>query len=73
MDQGSSYEYDVVLSFAGEDRDYVESVANELHRRHISVFYDHNEQSILWGKDLQPYVALSLANFNSMRAQVFLG
>ena len=55
MELGSDYEYDVVLSFAGEDRDYVESVANELRRHHISVFYDHNEQSILWGKDLQPY------------------
>ena len=27
MEQGSDYEYDVVLSFAGEDRNYLESVA----------------------------------------------
>jgi len=55
MEQGSDYEYDVVLSFAGEDRDYVESVVKELDRQGVSAFYDQNEQSILWGKDLQPY------------------
>ena len=55
MDQGRNYEYDVVLSFAGEDRNYAESVATELDRHDISVFYDQNEQSILWGKDLRPY------------------
>ncbi len=54
MHQRSNYKYDVVLTFAGEDREYVESVVNELHGHDISVFYDHNEQSFLWGKDLQP-------------------
>ena len=54
MDQRSDYKYDVVLSFAGEDRGYAKSVADELGRHGISHFYDHNEQSFLWGKDLPP-------------------
>ena len=44
------YRYDVALSFAGEDRHYVERVAKELQRRGIRVFYDKYEQTELWGK-----------------------
>jgi hypothetical protein len=51
------YRYDVVLSFAGEDRRYVERVAKKLTLRGIRVFYDRYEQVELWGKDL--YVHLS--------------
>ena len=32
--------YDVCLSFASEDRDYVESVASQARNRNIHVFYD---------------------------------
>lgn len=46
------YEYDVALSFAGEDRAYVDIIANKLKSRGIKVFYDHFETSKLWGKDL---------------------
>jgi hypothetical protein len=48
----TSYKYDVCLSFAGEDRDYVERVASYLRNSQISVFYDNYEQVSLWGKDL---------------------
>lgn len=51
------YRYDVVLSFAGEDRRYVERVAKKLTVRGIRVFYDRHQQVELWGKDL--YVHLS--------------
>jgi hypothetical protein len=44
--------YDVALSFAGEDREYVEQVAEILKKRHIRVFYDRFEEIHLWGKDL---------------------
>ena len=44
--------YDVVLSFAGEDRDYVERVARFLDKHGVIVFYDEYEQVTLWGKDL---------------------
>jgi hypothetical protein len=48
--------YDVALSFAGEDRTYVEAVANELSRMGVSVFYDGFEQVNLWGKDLAEHL-----------------
>lgn len=47
-----SFEFDVVLSFAGEDRDYVEAVAHRLKEAGVSVFYDDFEQVNLWGEDL---------------------
>jgi hypothetical protein len=46
------YKYDIALSFAGEDRDYVEEVANSLNENVVRVFYDKFEQVDLWGKDL---------------------
>ena len=46
------YKYDVTLSFAGEDRLYVERVANVLKENQIKVFYDKFEEVDLWGKDL---------------------
>jgi WD40 repeat protein len=45
-------EYDVALSFAGEDREKAEDLAKELTSLGLSVFYDRYEQSNLWGKDL---------------------
>lgn len=44
--------YEVALSFAGEQRGYVEEVALELHSRSIAVFYDEFERTALWGRDL---------------------
>jgi hypothetical protein len=44
--------YDVALSFAGEDRGYVDEVAKSLAAKGIRVFYDQFEQVELWGKDL---------------------
>lgn len=44
--------YDVCLSFAGEDRDYVEEVARHLTELGVSRFYDTDEQADLWGKNL---------------------
>ena len=44
------HRYEVALSFAGEQRTYVEEVARALQGRGISVFYDDFEQVWLWGK-----------------------
>ncbi|MHB9143521.1 MAG: toll/interleukin-1 receptor domain-containing protein, partial [Paludibacter sp.] len=44
--------YDITLSFAGEDREYVDKVANFLKEYGVSVFYDKFEEADLWGKDL---------------------
>jgi hypothetical protein len=43
--------YQVALSFAGEQREYVEAVARALQARGIAVFYDRFEALTLWGKD----------------------
>ena len=50
-------DHDFALSFAGEDRAYVEMVAEQLRSRGVSVFYDRYEQANLWGEDL--YVHLT--------------
>lgn len=52
-----SYEYDVALSFAGENRAYVEKVANSLKNKGIKVFYDLFEEANLWGKNLYEYLS----------------
>jgi hypothetical protein len=44
--------YDVVFSFAGENREYVEQVAKYLRSKDVKVFYDRFEEVSLWGKDL---------------------
>ena len=51
------FEYDIGLSFAGEQRDYVERVAKELTSRGIRVFFDDYERGILWGKDLYAHLS----------------
>lgn len=52
-----SFEYDVCLSFAGENRIYVRHVADILKTKGVRVFYDKYEQVDMWGKDL--YVHLN--------------
>jgi len=47
-----SFEYDVALSYAGEDRSYVKQVASSLDYRGIGVFYDEMKKAELWGEDL---------------------
>lgn len=49
--------YDIALSFAGEDRDYVAEVAISLKKKGISVFYDVFDEVNLWGKDLYVYLS----------------
>ena len=49
-------QYDVCLSFAGEDRQYVEEVADHLSSLGVRVFYDRYEEVELWGKDLYAHL-----------------
>jgi hypothetical protein len=44
--------FDVALSFVGEQRAYVEEVANRLRLAGVRVFYDQFEEATLWGRDL---------------------
>src|SRR5690349_2062628 len=50
-------QYDVALSYAGEDSIYVNELAIALQRRSVKVFYDKYEKSTHWGKDLYSYLS----------------
>jgi len=52
----SAFEYDVALSFAGEDRGTVESYSKILSTKGIRFFLDSDMEAQLWGSDL--YVKL---------------
>jgi hypothetical protein len=54
--------YDIALSFAGENRPYVEEVADGLKAAGVSVFYDNFEGANLWGKNLIEHLAVVYAN-----------
>ena len=51
-----NFQYDVALSFAGEQRQYVDDVARELSSRGVRPFYDDYEKGALWGKDLYEHL-----------------
>jgi hypothetical protein len=53
----SEKQYDVALSFAGEDRSYAKQLADALRGRGIKVFYDDYEKANLWGKDLYTHLS----------------
>jgi len=50
-----NFEYQVALSFAGEERDYVQVVAEGLTRLGITHFLDSENEEDLWGKNLPEY------------------
>lgn len=50
------YEFDVALSYAGEDRLYVHEVAKHLRANDVRVFYDEFFTAELWGQDLYAYL-----------------
>lgn len=55
-------EFDIAISFAGEDRASAESLASALKSRGLRVFYDRDQQANLWGKDLYQHLADIYAN-----------
>lgn len=50
-------DFDIALSFAGEDRAYVDAVAHALRDSGVKVFYDLFEEVDLWGKDLYAHLS----------------
>jgi hypothetical protein len=52
----NKHQFDVCLSFAGEDREFVRKVAEELRNKGVRVFFDEYEQLELWGKDLYEHL-----------------
>jgi TIR domain len=55
-DLDSAFQFDVALSYAGEDRKYVNDIADRLRTHGVKVFYDQYEQVTLWGKDLYEHL-----------------
>ena len=51
-DGGQARQWDVVLSFAGAQRDDVSKVAGDLQKRGVRCFYDADAEVELWGKPL---------------------
>lgn len=51
-------DYDVAISFAGEDRTVAATIAEILRKRGIRVFYDDFEKADLWGKNLYDHLTL---------------
>ncbi len=51
-----SFQYDVALSCAGEQRSYVKPVYKTLKKMGIKTFYDEAETVSLWGKDLEVHL-----------------
>ncbi|MBU1935887.1 TIR domain-containing protein [bacterium] len=53
----SKFDYDVALSFAGEDRKYAEELAQVLLDNDIKVFCDGFEKAELWGENLYDHLS----------------
>lgn len=53
-DHGGSYEYEVCISFAGQDRAVAEAIADAIRDNGMNwrVFYDYYEETTLWGAEL---------------------
>lgn len=51
------FEYDVAISFAGEQRTEAQAIATYLTKEGIKVFYDDYERANLWGKNLYEHLA----------------
>src|SRR5688572_19153597 len=50
------FDFDVAVSFAGEDRALVAEVVDGLKARGISVFYDQDFTAEMWGENLVDYL-----------------
>lgn len=50
------FEYDIAVSFAGENRSTVDRFVKIVEESGLRVFYDDAETSVLWGKDLYTYL-----------------
>ncbi len=49
------FQFDVALSYASEDRSYVDKLASILTNMGINIFYDKYDKIGMWGKDIYDY------------------
>lgn len=50
------HEFDIAMSFAGEDREFVEKVVEPLKKADLRVFYDSDYMPEAWGENLIEYL-----------------
>ena len=55
MSASEGYEFDIAVSFAGEDRELVHQIVDRIKSTGINVFYDSDYQAEMWGEDLVEY------------------
>ena len=55
-DQEQTYDFDVALSFAGEDREYVKELVQSLAEQGIRSFYDEDHLAEMWGENLYEFL-----------------
>lgn len=67
----AAHDYDVAISYAGEDRLYVHEFVQCLKARELRVFYDLDEEVALWGADL-PEVLLDIFQKQARVAVIFI-
>lgn len=51
----NDFDFDIAVSFAGEDRELVEDVVRDLKQSGFTVFYDEDFAYEMWGEDLVEY------------------
>ncbi|MCI9083429.1 MAG: TIR domain-containing protein [Lachnospiraceae bacterium] len=59
------FDYDVALSFAGENRDYAEKLATKLREKGVQVFYDNWNKASIWGENLDTFLGKTY-KYNSL-------
>jgi hypothetical protein len=52
VENTDEYEFDIAISFAGENRDFAKQLADIMNERGVKVFYDRFSEADLWGEDL---------------------
>ncbi|MBV8694774.1 MAG: TIR domain-containing protein, partial [Ktedonobacteraceae bacterium] len=58
MGRAKAYQYEIVISYAGEDRLYADELVAALNRRGgVKLWYAEYEQHVTWGKDLYTYLS----------------
>ena len=57
IDREEEYDFDVAISFAGEDREFARELAESLKARKLAVFFDEFEKEKLWGSNLYDHLS----------------
>jgi hypothetical protein len=55
LNKGKRFEHEVAISYAGEDGEIAEQIAQSLRKNGVSVFYDKFYKEDLWGKRLSTW------------------